>query len=246
MNEVNSAARPQKKRRSFLWLWILLLLFSFTGGIILGLKLNTLPMPNDVKNRLYPVLEALIPGSTANRPQEAGPAVTPVPTETPAPTETPDPVSATPAPVELPAVAVPSAPTPPAETVAPVSTDALTGFEILEPEALALEDTARFETAQPESPRYIGIDAALDAALQYAKIEKKDANVTGVYRTKDADGEAVYEVSFTVGELHYEYVLSAVDGEILSWKVSGLHMEDTETFGELPQTPAPAETAKHG
>ena len=28
MNEVNSAARPQKKRRSFLWLWILLLLFS--------------------------------------------------------------------------------------------------------------------------------------------------------------------------------------------------------------------------
>lgn len=244
MNEVNSAARPQKKRRSFLWLWILLLLFSFTGGIILGLKLNTLPMPNDVKNRLYPVLEALIPGSTANRPQEA-PAATPVPTATPAPTETPAPV-VTPSPVELPAVTVP-----PMETVSPavstpVSTDALTGFELPETEDLALEDSARFEAPASESQKYIGIDAALDAALRYAEIEKKDANVTGVYRTKDADGEAVYEVSFTVGELSYEYVLSAVDGEILSWKISGFHMEDTETFGELPQAPAPAETAKHG
>ena len=142
MNEVNSAARPQKKRRSFLWLWILLLLFSFTGGIVLGLKLNTLPMPNDVKNRLYPVLEALIPGSTANRPQETAPE-TPTPVATPAPTETPDPVTATPSPVELPAVTIGPAP----ETSAPTATDALTGFEILEPEKLVLEDTARFETA---------------------------------------------------------------------------------------------------
>ena len=241
MNEVNSAARPQKKRRSFLWLWILLLLFSFTGGIVLGLKLNTLPMPNDVKNRLYPVLEALIPGSTANRPQETAPE-TPTPVATPAPTETPDPVTATPSPVELPAVTIGPAP----ETSAPTATDALTGFEILEPEKLVLEDTARFETATSETPKYIGVDAALDAALKYAEIEKKDANVTGIYRTKDADGEAVYEVSFTVGELSYEYILSAIDGEILSWKISGFHIEDTETFaGALPDPPTPVETAKH-
>ena len=241
MNEVNPAARAPRKRRSFLWLWILMILAAFTAGIVLGLKLNTLPLPNDVQNRLYPVLEAIIPGSTTARPQQAAPApvVTPAPApaETPAPVETPAPAAETPAPAAMPA-ALDLPPIPADELTQP---EAEPEVEIVESVGPAVSDTARFESAPAKS---IGVDAALDAALSYAKVEKKDAEVTGVYRLKDEDGQNVYEVAFKVGEISYEYIVSAADGEILGWKMSGFHVEDLETFGDdvIPPTPAAAET----
>ena len=249
MNEVNPAARAPRKRRSFLWLWILMILAAFTAGIVLGLKLNTLPLPNDVQNRLYPVLEAIIPGSTTARPQQAAPA--PVVTPAPAPAETPAPAVETPAPaVETPAPAAETpapAAMPAALDLPPIPADELTQpeaepeVEIVESVGPAVSDTARFESAPAKS---IGVDAALDAALSYAKVEKKDAEVTGVYRLKDEDGQNVYEVAFKVGEISYEYIVSAADGEILGWKMSGFHVEDLETFGDdvIPPTPAAAET----
>ncbi len=241
MNEVNPAARAPRKRRSFLWLWILMILAAFTAGIVLGLKLNTLPLPNDVQNRLYPVLEAIIPGSTTARPQQAAPApvVTPAPApaETPAPVETPAPAAETPAPAAMPA-ALDLPPIPADELTQP---EAEPEVEIVESVGPAVSDTARFESAPAKS---IGVDAALDAALSYAKVEKKDAEVTGVYRLKDEDGQNVYEVAFKVGEISYEYIVSAADGEILGWKMSGFHVEDLETFGDdvIPPTPVAAET----
>ena len=232
MNEGNYAARPQRRRHSFAWLWILLLLFAFTGGIVLGLNLNRMPMPNQVRDRLYPVLEALIPGSTAVRPQGD------VPVQTSAPQETPVPITPTPMPTQAPTEFLIPVDTPAPETVKPSETDTPTGYDVVGTEGLTMEDTARFESPENTSARFISMDAALEVALKHAEIEKKDANVTGVYRTKDAVDQTVYEVSFSVGEISYDYVISALDGEILGWKMSGFHMEDTETFGA--ETPLPA------
>ena len=219
MNETNTP-RPRKQKRSFLWLWILLLLAAFTGGIVLGLNLNTLPLPNDVQNRLYPVLEAMIPGSTAVRPEQAAPAATPsvtaAPAETPAPVETPTPVP-------------PETDLPPAPVIEePVKEAPPQEEEIVETLAARPADTETFDAAPA---KYIGVDAALEAALRDAEVDKKDATVNGVFRTRDENGQLVYEVSFTVGEFSYEYVVEASDGEILGWKESGFHFADTETFG---------------
>ena len=232
MNEMNSAVRPPRKKRSFLWLWILLLLASFTGGIVLGLNLNTLPLPQDVQNRLYPVLEALIPGSTAVRPAEDAPVVMPVPAVTPAPVpETPAPVVPAETPAYLP-------PVPMEEALQPEPTP---DAEIAEPAVFVFDDAERLAGAESASAKTIGIDAARDAALKYAEVDRQDAEITGVFRTKDEYGQAVYEVSFKVGEISYEYLVSAEDGEILGWKASGFHTEDLETFGtEEPAPPAEA------
>ena len=108
--------------------------------------------------------------------------------------------------------------------------------EPVEPVAVMVGDTTRYESA----PKSIGVDAALDAALKYAEIEKKDAEITGVYRTKDEDGQSVYEVAFKVGEISYEYIVSAADGEILGWKMSGFRVEDTTTYGAAAAEPTPA------
>ena len=59
--------KPRKKRRSLWWLWFLLILAAFAGGIVCGLKINTLPLPTEVRDRIYPVLESYIPGSTTPR-----------------------------------------------------------------------------------------------------------------------------------------------------------------------------------
>ena len=57
MNEENSTstggARP-KKKRSFWFLKLLLILIVFTGGIVLGLKLYTMPEPSALLNRYVP------------------------------------------------------------------------------------------------------------------------------------------------------------------------------------------------
>ena len=70
MSEENTQANEQpqkKKKRSLWWLWFLLILLAFAAGAVCGLKLNTMPLPNEVRDRVYPVLESYIPGSTAVR-----------------------------------------------------------------------------------------------------------------------------------------------------------------------------------
>ena len=92
-----------------------------------------------------------------------------------------------------------------------------------------MSDTAVFESSEP-SKRYIGVGAALEIALKHAGIEEGDAEISGVYRTKDDDGEPVYEVGFAFGDISYDYVIGALDGEIAGWKMSGLSFSDTMTY----------------
>ena len=57
MNEektVMNGDKPRKKKRSLWWLWFLLILAAFAGGCVVGLKINTLPLPTEVRDRLYP------------------------------------------------------------------------------------------------------------------------------------------------------------------------------------------------
>lgn len=226
MNEENSyvnAETPRKKKRSLWWLWFLLLLAAFAGGCVVGLKINTLPLPTEVRDRLYPVLESYIPGSTTPRTPDA---VTVTPEPTSAPVVTPEP-TAEPEPTPAPEVtAVPEATAAPVETLAPMETSAPEETEAAG--SLRLLDDSAFESAGEK--KYIGIGAALEAALKHAKVKEEDAEVSGVYRAKDEDGETVYEVSFRSGELAYEYQIDAYTGEIAGWKMSGFNFSDTATF----------------
>ena len=248
MNEektVMNGDKPRKKKRSLWWLWFLLILAAFAGGCVVGLKINTLPLPTEVRDRLYPVLESYIPGSTTPRTPEA---VTVTPEPTAAPELTPAPAAETPAPEAAP-VPAEEAPAPVEETPAPAETPVSAPAESAE--ALRMSDTAVFETAEP-AKKYIGVEAALETALKHAEIEAADAEISGVYRTKDADGEAVYEVGFTSGDISYEYVIDALDGEIAGWKMSGFSFSDTAAYAaefagndlseaELMSAPVPAD-----
>ena len=244
MNEEKSvlnSEKPRKKRRSLWWLWFLLILAAFAGGTVMGLKLNTLPLPTEVRDRLYPVLESYIPGSTTPRTPNAV-EVTPEPATEPV--SEPEPVaeaettqSVEPARTPLPdesAVSVPEENAAPEQTIAPLETEMPTAPAASEPTALS-------NSAEPEK-KYIGVGAALEIALTHAKIQEADAEISGVYRTKNEDGEAVYEVSFQSGDLSYLYLIDAVDGEVAGWKMSGLSFSDTATFAadfignDLPET----------
>lgn len=110
------------------------------------------------------------------------------------------------------------------------------------------ESEAAAPAAEP-AKKYIGVSAALDIALQHAEVAEEDAEITGVYRTKDEDGEPVYEVSFKSGEISYDYVIGALDGEIAGWKMSGFTYSETVAFaadfsGEaVPEVQVTAEPA---
>lgn len=227
--------QPKKKKHSLWWIWIILILAAYAGGIVTGLELNTLPLPREVQGKLYPILESYIPGSTKTREPKAetpAPEVTELPAETEAPAET-----ETPAPVETAA---------PIETAAPVETAAPIVFEptvpvetpgpaVSEETVFTLNETAAF-AAEPQQVKYIGVNNALEIALRDADPGEKQTEVSGVYRTKDDDGNPVYEVSFTVGEIGYDYVIDAVSGEIMSWKQSGPSFSDAAALGGGEQT----------
>lgn len=117
-----------------------------------------------------------------------------------------------------------------------------------------MSDTAVYETAEPVK-KYIGVGAALEIALTNAGVKEADAEISGVYRTKDENGETVYEVGFTSDGLTYEYVIDALDGEIAGWKMSGFTFSDTAAYAadfsgnDIPEaeiTTAPASSALIG
>ena len=102
--------------------------------------------------------------------------------------------------------------------------------EATEPAAFALSENAVFRSSAEGEKKYIGVSAALDAALDHAKIAAEDAEISGVFRTKDADEKTVYEVSFMSGEYTYDYVIDAYTGEVDGWKISGFSLSDNATF----------------
>ena len=251
----NQTANPVKKRRSLWWLWLILILAAFAGGIILGLKLNTMPLPMQVKDRLYPVLESYIPGSTIPHTPTAAPDVTPevtaAPEETTAPEAsdipeaiaTPEPIAtlepiaapeAAPLPTSAPRIAAePSVSEQASTAAAPENTPEAEAAPAPENTAevnLTVSETAAYGSDTPAPAKTIGIDAALKIALDHAEYKEDEVEVDGVYRAKNDDGEAVYNVRFHVGEKNYDYVLDAYSGEILSWMLSGLSTSETLTF----------------
>lgn len=243
----NQTAQPVKKRRSLWWLWLILILVAFAGGIILGLKLNTMPLPMQVKDKLYPVLESYIPGSTIPHTPNATPEVTAAPAETIAPevssipetVATIEPIAApeeTPLPAPAPRIAAEPSVSEQASLAAVPVPENTPGAEVAPaPENtaevnLTVSETAAFGSGAPAPAKTIGIDAALKIALDHAECKEDEAEVDGVFRTKNEDGEAVYNVSFHVGEKNYDYVIDAYSGEILSWMLSGLSTSETLTF----------------
>lgn len=202
MNEDQSPAIQEspKKRKRSLWWLWLLLVLAVFAGGTV-LGLKLSTMPLP-----YDVAGRLFPTGAVEAPVQA--AVTPQPTQaaaTPAPKVTPAPAAtpmASPAPVETPDKA---AVTPPAETAAGGETAAMTG-------------------------KFIGVDAALKAALDRAKLKESEVEVTGVIRTRDADGQTVYEVSFNAGAVEYETIVNALNGEIEGWRMSNLTHSEVAAF----------------
>lgn len=230
MNEDNVVREaPRKKKRSLWWLWLLIMLVCFGGGVILGLKLNTLPLPTEVKARLYPVLESYIPGSTAMRGEDGAviaPAPVPTPQVTPAPTPeaTVEP-AAEPAPESVAEVpeetAVPEKSLMPEQTVETMETADV--FNVSEDGYNAAKNTAA-------EKKYVGVGAALETALDHAGVEEKDAEVSGVLRAKDEDGNTVYNVSFMSGDFSYAYVIDAVSGDVAGWSKSGFSHSESMAY----------------
>lgn len=241
-----------KKKRSLWWLKLLLVLIVFAGGVVAGLKLSTMPLPYDLKDRLFPAAQAGDPAATPGV-AEAAPAVTPTeapaattaPKATPAPTAKPTP-AATPAPTAKPestakADAAPAESAEPETTAAPApeATAEAGAFEPVIPATPAVTEApeAPAETEAPQAAvpagQYIGIDAALKAALDRAGVSESSAQVYGVYKTKE-DGVTVYTVSFAVGATEYEYTVNALTGEIEGWR--------TIRTGAGSQTAAPEES----
>ena len=235
MSEANSTAvqeKPRKKRRSLWWLNLLLTLAVFAGGVVLGLMLHTMPEPYAMVERFCPQLVSR-PAVTA---EATAVAVTPAPTPTPAPTEAPKPTEA-PAPAETPQPAETLAPTEapqPVETEQPETVpviggaDAPTDIQVVDgidaPSGIRAghtDDADAGEThpaADKVPTETIGVDAALEAALERAGSDRKAAEVFGVFKTKDDDGVTVYQVEFGADGVEYVYFVNALTGGIEGWR----------------------------
>ena len=227
--------KPKKKRRSLWWLNLLLALAVFAGGVVLGLMLHTMPEPYAMVERFCPQLVSQ-PAAAA---EATAVAVTPAPTPTPAPTEAPKPTEA-PAPAETPQPAETLAPTEapqPLETeqpelpeTAPVigGADAPTDIQVVDaidaPSGILAGHTDDTDAGEPhpaaeKAPtEAIGVDAALEAALERAGFDRKDAEVFGVFKTKDDGGVTVYQVEFGADDVEYVYFVNALTGGIEGWR----------------------------
>ena len=237
MSEANSTAvqeKPKKKRRSLWWLNLLLTLIVFGGGVVLGLMLHTMPEPYAMVESYFPQLVSQ-PAAAA---EATAVAVTPAPTPTPAPTEAPKPTEA-PAPAETPQPAETLAPTEapqPVETEPPEQpetvpviggADAPNDIQVVDgidaPSGILAghtddADAGETRPAADKAPTgTIGVDAALEAVLERAGVREDDAEVYGIFRTKD-DELTVYQVEFAADGVEYVYFVNAFSGEIEGWR----------------------------
>jgi len=229
MNEeqnVNTSPKP-KKKRSFWWLKLLLILILVAAGVIGGIMLSSQAITQQLLSEFLPQYAVAAPENTV-------PVETEAPTETPivfAPVETPKPSKA---PVEI---ISPEAEekakdeAAPAESFDPEAEEAAEASPAPETEESPLPEALPAfapvtETPAPEMPELpaenkaaepIGIDAALEAALDHAKLDISTVVVYGVSREKD-DGVLYYEVEFLHGMQEYEYEINAYTGAVESWK----------------------------
>ena len=185
MNEENSTVvemeAPRKKKRSLWWLKLLLVLCVFAGGTIFGLKLPTMDLPAQLREMLFPTMqtEAVLP--------EVSPAEAVTATSVPVPKESAKPTAA-PKESAKPMIA-------PKESTAPSSGPAAEAKPEVSPTAESAAPADKKTDSAPGGNEYIGIDAALEAALDHAGVKESDAEVFGVYKSKE-DDMAVYSVEF--------------------------------------------------
>ncbi len=245
MNEENNVVKPEKKKkRSFWWLWLLLILAVFAGGVVLGLKLNTMPMPYEIVGRYFPQLvsqsEPAAVGET-----EAAPAVTPAPTEAPvvsapepAPTEAPMPEETLPPDAAEAEPAAEEAEETPAAAPAPEAEETPEPKESAKPVFGKKDREEPTESAQGETSaaQAIGIDRALKAALDAAGVKESDAEVSGVFKTVDVD-TTVYQVEFTAKGTAYEYRINAATGELEGWRTERVSQAAAEEEYYYPNLP---------
>lgn len=106
-------------------------------------------------------------------------------------------------------------PVAPSETPAPEES---AKPEVLPAFAPVTETPAPAEGSPAAKDGFIGIDAALEAALKHAKLSENEVVVYGVSREKD-DGNYYYEVEFLYNNLEYEYEINARTGVVEGWKI---------------------------
>jgi hypothetical protein len=244
MNEqqnVNNPTPKPKKKRSFWWLKLLFILILFAAGIIAGITLSSHPITNQL-------LEELFPQYAVNEP-----VTTPV--ETVLPTEKPIEFNASPKPSKAPVEIVspeaqenaeqdggkeetqadftpaPDVTVTPAPSAIPAFGPA-GGLEEVNVPAPPVDDTS----APAPYAEYIGIDAALDAALAHAKLQSADVFVYGVHCERD-DGIVYYEVEFGFDGREYDYEINAISGKVESWNTERADKEDLDAKAAAEAAP---------
>ena len=231
MNEeqnVNTSPKP-KKKRSFWWLKLLLVLILVAAGVIGGIMLSSQEITQQLLAEFFPQyavnstedtlpVETLAP-DTVEKPIEF---VSPTPKPSKAPVEIISPEAAEKAeaeesaePVESPA-AEPDVSVDPSVIPAPEESPEIETVPAFAPvtETPAHEEA---EAAPENGGELIGIDAALESALEHAKLDESTVVVYGVSREKD-EGLVYYKVEFLHGSLEYEYEINAFTGVVEGWR----------------------------
>ena len=246
MNEQpNPVKSPKaKKKRSFWWLKLLLVLILFAAGIVAGVMLSSQEITAEIIERFFPqyAVTEVAPVPTAlpeASPIEFKPAASPVPTATPAPTK---------APLEIVSPAEKEKAEEKKEEVkAPEETAAPEESPVPEApvESPVVEAFAPAESKPVQAGEFIGVDAALEAALKHAGLEAREVIVYGVSREKD-DGFIYYELEFECDGRAYEYEINAYTGAVESWKAqrNGAVKSDAPTAKTEADAYISAEAAK--
>lgn len=232
MNNEEIKVKPEKKKKHFpFWIILLFMVVVYALGILTGLKLSTMDAPFNVVEKFFPT-EQSVPADTsaASLPADtAAPAETPTPVKTPAPTEAPKPTD-TPAPAAS-----------QVQTSAPAETapaDEIKVADEIVPELV--------EAAAPA--KAIGIDSAVEAAMNFKGLNPAETEVTGVYRDESA-GIAVYAVELAADGKEYRFDVNAYTGDIEGWRqlrgvqpdIVQIIMPENQASGNSASVPQPDE-----
>lgn len=223
----NSSPKP-KKKRSFWWLKLLLILILFAAGVIAGIMLSYQDITNQIIDEFFPqysnIVEAPRPMETVSpseKPIEFKPAVTSTPAPSPKPSK---------APVEIVSPEAEEKKADEKAETAPLESKAPDTKPVFEPvEASPLPERPPMDEAQTpmivSGGDYIGIDAALEAALDHANLSSEEVFVYSVHRERD-DGLVFYNVEFGYEGKEYEYEINAYSGKVESFQLERAELEE--------------------
>lgn len=270
VNNTEPKVKP-KKKRSWWWLKLLLVLIILAAGVAGGMLLSTQAIGQELINEavdefdipvstpMQPVpVQIVTDEAEAAQEEDQSKIFVPVIAEaTPAPEVTP-----TPKPSYGPKAAAKQ------EARAKAELEAAAAEETEEVEAAAetvVEDKGEAEAeadvaaeVKAEEPveaeeteimapmvlpaEHIGIDEALETALEHAKASEYSADVFGVYPI-GMYGIVCYRVDFEYNDKEYIYDVNAATGEIEGWRVKGwgrMNNMAAAVAASAEESPAPA------